>query len=868
MAETLTKPSTNSPDASGDRDRSRGRSSPAQENLQGMEKVFIPYEGFLGTSAVKEQLRESVAQPVQTAPDDLAAETSYLDALLGTSMLEPPIERHAEIMSDPRFFHPANAPTSSRIVNRLHQTYGNSHVQTVVDQVQAIQDEGLSGEEVPADIERTIARKRGAGKHLESGTRTQMESLLGRDFSDVSIHTDSAADSLARALQAKAFTVGSDVFFREGAYQPGSESGKKLLGHELTHVVQQSYVADSHRLKNTSFSLQRQGLPKRTRTARSSVLARKFWSWLHSATPRQHERAILAQLKRLSRSELTSLEKAYGQPERPGGEWKPYLLRDDIKSKLPNGKKIASWIQKRSELAPRPTEAEARTILKELIKKRGEKAWPPHLRKVSSERLEDPSLWPSRVKGPRGAIILGGNPLVVRKIQFWGRWVIQHLNYLYGKGIVTPPPKNTLPRTTRDKSRYGDLILFWEVDRKMTNRMAQIEKGYKKPTLLGFPLTPAEKRARVEAVKRLLPQWKQFRLLFDKTPGKTSNYMKKLINNKIRQLEADLKTYGRGGVQRAAASSQGARESKPDAGLQRRPVGQAGSSNAIQRAPDAKGGKPEPKGAGLLRMRKSEPDQAQEVKRKGQSLLTPSPELCEELARKWALTWLIMQKFPEPEEPVLNQLVNALKGKVSKWAPKGQSYLKDPARADEAARTEAVTSVLKQLAKGKPEEKEALSEKEMKEAKEKLSEALTKALDSTKFFPKWKKNIGEKAKEHWPMLAIAGAGLVGGLVAQATQTGKWGNVATLAEQLPSLVDTTIDIDEHWKLVIALKESTPIGKEKGATVIAIKPALGLQYKFDDGKTIELSGTANFRFATETAAPFRMRHEAFFGLGGTW
>lgn len=204
-----------------------------------MEKVFVPYEGFLGTAAVKEQLRESVAEPVQTAPDDLAAETSFLDALLGTSMLEPPIERHAEIMSDPRFFHPANAPTSSRIVNRLHQTYGNGHVQRVVDLVQAAQDEGLSGEEVSDDIEQTIARRRGAGKQLERGTRSHMESLLGHDFGDVSIHTDSAADSLARALQAKAFTVGSDVFFQEGAYQPTSESGRKLLGHELTHVVQQ-----------------------------------------------------------------------------------------------------------------------------------------------------------------------------------------------------------------------------------------------------------------------------------------------------------------------------------------------------------------------------------------------------------------------------------------------------------------------------------------------------------------------------------------------------------------------------------------------------------------------------------------------------
>ena len=268
MAETIAKPNTSSPDASGDRDKSRGRSSPAQENLQGRELVFIPYEGFLGTSTVKEQLRRSLAAPAQTAVEEPSGEASFLDGLLGTSMLEPPIERHAEIMSDPRFSHSANTPTSSRIVNRLHQTYGNGHVQRVTDYIQALQEGGHSDGQVSDDIEQTIARKRKTGKQLERGTRSHMESLLGRDFGDVSIHTDSAADSLAKALQAKAFTVGSDVFFHEGAYQPGSISGKKLLGHELTHVAQQDKTT-ALRVPSLQMSPAPQSWRERAKNARS-----------------------------------------------------------------------------------------------------------------------------------------------------------------------------------------------------------------------------------------------------------------------------------------------------------------------------------------------------------------------------------------------------------------------------------------------------------------------------------------------------------------------------------------------------------------------------------------------------------------------
>ena len=66
-----------------------------------------------------------------------------------------------------------------------------------------------------------------------------MEGHLGADLGDVRVHTGGKADQLNRSVQAEAFTTGSDVFFKSGKYAPESTDGKRLLGHELTHVVQQ-----------------------------------------------------------------------------------------------------------------------------------------------------------------------------------------------------------------------------------------------------------------------------------------------------------------------------------------------------------------------------------------------------------------------------------------------------------------------------------------------------------------------------------------------------------------------------------------------------------------------------------------------------
>jgi hypothetical protein len=79
----------------------------------------------------------------------------------------------------------------------------------------------------------------GGGRPLDPATRTDMEARLGTDLGDVRIHTGGQAHESATAVNALAYTVGSDVVFQQGRYDPSSTGGRTLLAHELVHVQQQ-----------------------------------------------------------------------------------------------------------------------------------------------------------------------------------------------------------------------------------------------------------------------------------------------------------------------------------------------------------------------------------------------------------------------------------------------------------------------------------------------------------------------------------------------------------------------------------------------------------------------------------------------------
>jgi hypothetical protein len=104
---------------------------------------------------------------------------------------------------------------------------------------QTKEDTGQTPEVTP-DLESCIQSLKGCGQPLPEPVRNFFEPRFGQDFSQVRIHSNTEGAHLARKLNAKAFTTGSNIVFGSGQYSPGSSRGKQLLAHELTHVMQQS----------------------------------------------------------------------------------------------------------------------------------------------------------------------------------------------------------------------------------------------------------------------------------------------------------------------------------------------------------------------------------------------------------------------------------------------------------------------------------------------------------------------------------------------------------------------------------------------------------------------------------------------------
>jgi Domain of unknown function (DUF4157) len=107
-------------------------------------------------------------------------------------------------------------------------------------------DQSAVSPQVPSIVHDVL---RSPGEALDSAARASLEPRFGHDFSQVRVHADSYAARSADAVNAVAYTVGRDVVFAAGRYEPHSEAGRSLLAHELTHVAQQSgsaYTANSN----------------------------------------------------------------------------------------------------------------------------------------------------------------------------------------------------------------------------------------------------------------------------------------------------------------------------------------------------------------------------------------------------------------------------------------------------------------------------------------------------------------------------------------------------------------------------------------------------------------------------------------------
>ena len=151
---------------------------------------------------------------------------------------------------------------SASDVLQLQRAIGNQAVGRVlasVTQRQQANDAARrhkDGSAVDAGVGAAIQQARSGGQPLADGVRVPMQQAFGADFGGVKVHNDARADHLNHLIQAKAFTTGQDIFFRQGAYEPGSRRGQELIAHELAHVAQQTETPGARKGVVQRFALQ------------------------------------------------------------------------------------------------------------------------------------------------------------------------------------------------------------------------------------------------------------------------------------------------------------------------------------------------------------------------------------------------------------------------------------------------------------------------------------------------------------------------------------------------------------------------------------------------------------------------------------
>lgn len=137
------------------------------------------------------------------------------------------------------FFSPASVPVQRKCA---HCEEEEKH---------AVQRKESNSEATAANESLTtyVGNLSGKGQPLSTETKTFFAQRMGRDFSAVRVHTNNEAMASAQAMNALAYTTGNNIVFNQGQYAPQTQEGKRLLAHELTHVVQQSNQVAPYRLQ-------------------------------------------------------------------------------------------------------------------------------------------------------------------------------------------------------------------------------------------------------------------------------------------------------------------------------------------------------------------------------------------------------------------------------------------------------------------------------------------------------------------------------------------------------------------------------------------------------------------------------------------
>ncbi len=169
-----------------------------------------------GTQKKQQNKQTQAKQHAKSAP-----EKTQQGVNLEQLMAAPETMRSEEILA-------AQQQVGNQVVQRALD--GNKKSEAMTD------DQGYLNDKINTQIQ----QKRGGGSPLPDSLQKDVSKRFKRDFDDVRIHTDEQANELSQKINARAFTIGKDIFFKKGVFSPGSKAGRETIMHELTHVVQQS----------------------------------------------------------------------------------------------------------------------------------------------------------------------------------------------------------------------------------------------------------------------------------------------------------------------------------------------------------------------------------------------------------------------------------------------------------------------------------------------------------------------------------------------------------------------------------------------------------------------------------------------------
>lgn len=157
-------------------------------------------------------------------------------------------------MTEEEQMHPVEDEEIGRVEEEgINRMPSNAKVDQAADDEErvATKSEGRGTPTVSQGFAGGLKSTKSKGSPMGSGTQAEMSSAFGYDFSGVRIHTHQQAEQLSGEIHAQAFTHGKDVYFNRNKYSPETKQGKKLLAHELTHVVQQDKDGAVKRLQRT-----------------------------------------------------------------------------------------------------------------------------------------------------------------------------------------------------------------------------------------------------------------------------------------------------------------------------------------------------------------------------------------------------------------------------------------------------------------------------------------------------------------------------------------------------------------------------------------------------------------------------------------